>query len=141
VSNTFLVAWRKLDRIGPGAERAWLFAVARRETLQHVRRTARREALYERLLTHRPGATEDIADRVVARLVVWRALACLTAADRDVLLTTLWTDLTPTETAAVLSLSRATYAVKLHRARRRFARALAASTSEHEHLAEQGSMT
>ncbi|GIJ46732.1 DNA-directed RNA polymerase sigma-70 factor [Virgisporangium aliadipatigenens] len=124
VGDTFVVAWRKLDRIPSGDERAWLYGVARRETLSRVRKRARGDALYQRLLNAGPQDGADIADGVLARLELWRALAELGPADRDILLTTLWTELTPAEAARVLGCSRPTYAVKLHRARRRLARAL-----------------
>src|SRR5262245_27440060 len=71
VSDTFVVAWRKLDQIPSDEARAWLYGVARRETLNRVRRRARHDALYQRLLTTAwadPGT--DIADGVVARLEI-----------------------------------------------------------------------
>jgi RNA polymerase sigma-70 factor (ECF subfamily) len=59
VSDTFLVAWRKLEKIQPGSERAWLFNVARREMLTRARRGARRGALYARLLADGIAAAAD----------------------------------------------------------------------------------
>src|SRR5688572_26284805 len=111
VSDTFAVAWRKRRRIPPDAERPWLFGVARRETLRRGRNRARGQALYERLLTQRPADVADHSDGVSARVDVYRALAALRTGDRDILLTTLWTDLEPAEVAAALGLSRPTYAV------------------------------
>jgi RNA polymerase sigma-70 factor (ECF subfamily) len=56
----------------------------------------------------------------VRRRTVLRELA---EPDREVLLTAAWYDLSPAEAAAVLGCTRGTYAVRLHRARRRFERA------------------
>lgn len=130
VSDTFAVAWQKRQRIPRDAERAWLFGVARKETLRRSRISARGNTLYTRLLTERPADVVDHSDGVSARIDVYRALAALRVSDRDILLTTLWTDLEPTEVAATLGLSRATYAVKLHRARRRLAGVLEDTKSE-----------
>jgi RNA polymerase sigma factor (sigma-70 family) len=124
VGDTFAVAWQKRRRIPRDAERAWLFGVARKETLRRGRSSARGSMLYARLLAERPIDVADHSDGVSARIDVYRALASLRATDRDILLTTLWTDLKPAEVAAVLGLSRSTYAVKLHRARRRLVRVL-----------------
>lgn len=77
-----------------------------------------------RLLTERSADVADHSDGVSARVDVYRALASLRAGDRDILLTTLWTDLEPAEVAVALGLSRPTYAVKLHRARLRLARVM-----------------
>src|SRR5690606_8089851 len=49
-SEVFLVAWRRLDDVPPGAEaRLWLFGVARRTLANARRATRRRDALVERL--------------------------------------------------------------------------------------------
>jgi RNA polymerase sigma-70 factor (ECF subfamily) len=55
-----------------------------------------------------------------------RALAGLAPADREVLLLTAWEGLEPARAARVLGVRPGTLAVRLHRARRRFARMLAA---------------
>ncbi|MFI5494809.1 RNA polymerase sigma factor [Actinoplanes sp. NPDC051859] len=136
VSDTFVVAWRKFGAIPAGSERAWLFGVARRETLNRLRSSSRRESLYARLLSSASDTERDIADGVAVRLDVWQALAALREADRDLLLTTLWTDLSAAEAARTLGYTRATYAVRLHRARRRFARVLSAEQSSAIHAAQ-----
>lgn len=141
VSDAFVVAWRKLDAIPRDAERAWLFGVARNETLQRIKRRARGDALYQRLLEDGPEHEDDHADDVAGRLDVWRALAAVSASDRDVLLTTLWTELTPAEAAQVLGCSRTTYAVRLHRARRRLARVMAARSVPQVLITSLGELT
>ena len=56
---------------------------------------------------------------------VQAALACLTARDRELLMLVAWDRLDAAGLAATIGCSRANVAVRLHRARRRFARELA----------------
>ena len=122
VGEVFLVAWRSLDRVRVGEERAWLFGVARRVLLASRRRGAVSTALGERLAAepsdHALAAPAD--DGSVLRDQVRRTLNGLSEADRELLITATWFDLSPAEAAAVLGVSRPTYAVRLHRARQRF---------------------
>jgi RNA polymerase sigma-70 factor (ECF subfamily) len=120
VAETFLVAWRRLAEVPPGAEaRLWLYAVARR-TIANLHRSERRrtrlggrlaEALRTELATHpKPGseATE-----------VLRAMAGLNDEDRELLLLVSWEGLSPSEAAKVLEVSSLAARSRLHRARRR----------------------
>jgi RNA polymerase sigma factor (sigma-70 family) len=59
-----------------------------------------------------------------------RALARLGEQDRELLLLSAWEGLDQTEVAEALGLRRGTLAVRLHRARRRFAEALAAQDDD-----------
>src|SRR5688572_10507095 len=77
VSETFVVAWRKRNRVPRGAERAWLFGVARLETLRRTRARARSGELYARLLAAGPEDVDDHAGGVSDRVDVYRALATL----------------------------------------------------------------
>jgi RNA polymerase sigma-70 factor (ECF subfamily) len=56
---------------------------------------------------------------------VWRALSQLPERDREVLLLIAWEGLSSARAARVMGVSANTFAVRLYRARRRFARALA----------------
>ncbi len=58
------------------------------------------------------------------------ALDQLSESDREVLLLIAWEELSPTQAAAVLGIKAATVRVRLHRARRRLARALVRGGSE-----------
>jgi RNA polymerase sigma factor (sigma-70 family) len=122
VSEVFLVAWRSLDRVRVGEERGWLFGVARTVVLARRRQGAAAAALDERMVNsvaaHDPP--DRLADDVALRDQVRRALDTLGERDREVLVTAAWFDLTPTEAARALGVSRPTYAVRLHRARNRF---------------------
>jgi RNA polymerase sigma-70 factor (ECF subfamily) len=122
VSEVFLVAWRSASKIRPGEERGWLFGVARKVVLARLRRGAAATALTERMaeFTTTDADGDRLADDVALRDQVRRALDALGERDREVLVTATWFDLSPAEAARVLGASRTTYAVWLHRARKRF---------------------
>jgi RNA polymerase sigma factor (sigma-70 family) len=125
VADTFLIAWRRLERV-PDNALPWLYGVARR-TLANQRRTqTRRTALVERLdLELPPIATGSTDSRVL------EALAMLGERDRELLLLIAWEGLRPAEAAAALGWSAVATRVQLHRARGRFAAALAALEPAH----------
>lgn len=125
-AETFLVAWRRLDD-APAEPLAWLLGIARRCLSTGRRGGRRREALLVRLQEAVPGggtASGDPADAVAERSTVLAALARLRPVEREVLLLTSLAKLTPAEAAAGLGCSRATFDVRLHRARARFQDAL-----------------
>ncbi|WP_165521987.1 RNA polymerase sigma factor [Micromonospora zingiberis] len=121
VGEVFAVAWRRLATIKAGEERPWLFGVARRLMLQHRRVRAGQVALQVRLESQAEvdGAADPGPD-VSHRAEVMAALAALPEADREVLLLRYWYDLSGSESAKVLGCTATTFAVRLHRARRRF---------------------
>ncbi|MBY8871571.1 sigma-70 family RNA polymerase sigma factor [Micromonospora sp. PLK6-60] len=121
VSEVFLVACRSLDRVRAGQERGWLFGVARNTVLARRRRGAAAAAFEDQLDSgEREAGVDRLAEDVATRDQVRRALGRLRDADRELLVTTVWFDLSPTEAARALGITRAAYAVRLHRARRRF---------------------
>jgi RNA polymerase sigma-70 factor (ECF subfamily) len=67
----------------------------------------------------------DPADGVVERDAALTALERLSASDRELLCLLAWDGLTPAEAAESLGVSSSTFAVRVHRARRRFDSALA----------------
>lgn len=122
VGEVFLVAWRSLDKVRAGEERAWLFGVARRLVLARRRQDAAATALDERMAASgvAEAGPDRLADDVALRDQVRQALDALGTRDREALVTAAWFDLTAAEAARVLGISRPTYAVRLHRARSRF---------------------
>ncbi|MGW4500844.1 RNA polymerase sigma factor [Micromonospora sp. NPDC004336] len=122
VGEVFLVAWRSLDKVRVGEERAWLFGVARRLVLARRRQDAAATALDERMAAANvtEAGPDRLADDVALRDQVRQALDALGTRDREVLVTAAWFDLTAAQAARVLGISRPTYAVRLHRARSRF---------------------
>jgi len=65
----------------------------------------------------------DPAEEIDARMAALRALSALSPADREVLMLRAWDGLSTREAAEVLGCSTAALAIRLHRARRRLARA------------------
>jgi RNA polymerase sigma-70 factor, ECF subfamily len=119
VAETFLVAWRRIDDV-PEHAAPWLIGVAR-----NVRRNTRRqEAVSARLADAVPPLADAGAPRESAALRA--ALRGLAPRDREVLLLPVWDGLDRASIAAALGCSKANVSVRLHRARRRFERCLAA---------------
>jgi RNA polymerase sigma factor (sigma-70 family) len=126
VSETFLVAWRRLVDV-PGEPLPWLLVVARNTVANHHRSRHRARLLSDELarlqLVAQPGPSA--ADAVVAeRDALLRALAALTPNEREALLLVAWDGLAPTPAAQVAGCSVSAFKVRLHRARRRLDKAL-----------------
>lgn len=117
-AETFLAAWRSLDRL-PAEPKGWLLAVTRRKLADHYRSRGRQEALTTRLTAQPAPPAADPADQVSERQVVLAAFSRLPPPDQEVLRLIAWDGLTFEEAAQVVGCSRALLAVRLHRARRR----------------------
>jgi RNA polymerase sigma-70 factor, ECF subfamily len=130
VSETFLVAWRRLDDV-PDQPRAWLLGVARNVLANQRRAENRRNNLSLRVAEQPPPKTGELVDDVTDERVR-RALACLSPAERDVITLLAWDELTPAEVAVVVGCSRAAVYLRLHRARRRLATLLAPPSASKE---------
>ncbi|WP_347813427.1 sigma-70 family RNA polymerase sigma factor [Actinomadura sp. KC216] len=126
LAETFLTAWRRLDDVPPGDQaRLWLYGVARRILANHHRGERRRSALAADLGSRlRAGLVDHLAapDRDLADVAA--AFRNLPEPDRELLSLVGWEGLDHGEIAAVLGCSRNAVRIRLHRARRRFARAL-----------------
>jgi len=121
-ARVFLVAWRRRGSV-PQDALPWLYGVARRVLAEERRGAARRGALHRRLsdsIADWPPATPGVRDMALVA-----ALARLSPLDREALLLRYWEELSPEQVAVALGCSRATLAVRLHRARARLRRALA----------------
>lgn len=123
-AETFTIAWRRLDDIPEDAALPWLYGVARRVLANQRRSTSRRDRLAAAL-----GRGEDdvrtplrLGDDVDAP--AFRALATLSAADQEVLRLVAWEELGNQAIAEVLGITPNAVAIRLHRARQRFAAAL-----------------
>ncbi|WP_019633497.1 RNA polymerase sigma factor [Actinomadura atramentaria] len=122
VSETFAVAWRRLDDV-PDPALPWLLGVARNVLLADHRARARRDASAAELRRWARPATGDVGAEVAERLAVVRALASLSEDDREILLLVAWQGMAPRDAARVVGISQAAFRVRLHRARRRLLRA------------------
>lgn len=127
VAETFTVAWRRLEDIPPGDQaRPWLYGVARRILANHHRGIRRRQSLYEQLITAVAASFVNAAAEVGGpdRERIAEALGKLDDSDRELLTLVGWDGLSHDDIAAILGCSNATVRVRLHRARKRFARHL-----------------
>ncbi|MQY02351.1 RNA polymerase sigma factor [Actinomadura macrotermitis] len=125
-SETFLIAWRRLDDLGDPAL-PWLLGVARNLLHKQRDKGARRQVLAARIAALSGPADQaawDVADHVVARHDALAAVAALSERDLEVLALVTWHGLEPREAARVVGCSAAAFFVRLHRARKRLARAL-----------------
>lgn len=127
VAEIFLTAWRRLPDVPPGEEaRLWLYGVARRTLANHRRVERRRFTLTGELAVrlrlelaeHRPVRQPDDLAGVAA------AFRELRDTDRELLSLVGWEGLDHGQIASVLGCSRNAVRIRLHRARRRLARAL-----------------
>ncbi len=126
VAEVFLIAWRRPQDV-PADARGWLLAVARRVQSNARRGSSRQEALRARLEHERPPTVG--ADPLVDRRLI-EALLGLRESDREALLLIAWEGLTNHDAARVLGVRESTFGVRLHRAKRRLARALTDAQEE-----------
>ncbi|GLY77316.1 RNA polymerase sigma factor [Actinoallomurus iriomotensis] len=127
--EVFTIAWRKIDEV-PERALPWLLGVAK-----NLARRSHGAAGHERDLVDRlAGLTTDAdrlawdaADHVVARDQALAALRALSPKEAEAVTLTAWHGLEPADAARVAGCSRTAFTVRLHRGRRRLARALDAS--------------
>ena len=123
-TETFTIAWRKIDGVPP-EPLPWLYAVARRVLANHRRGRGRRERLAALLRVEDVPTPLRLGEDHDGPAFV--ALASLPPADQEVLRLVAWEGLGNREIAAVLGISPNAVAIRLHRARARFAAALKGS--------------
>lgn len=118
VSETFLVAWRRLGEV-PEPALPWLYGVARKTVANQRRGAQRRTHLGERLRRDLAILVPDVSDEVVQRTDVNAAIDTLGDRDAEVLRLHLWEGLESREIAQVLGLPVAVVRPRLSRARAR----------------------
>lgn len=118
-ADVFRIAWQKQLAEPPGI--GWLLATARNVLGNEYKGRRRRQELVERLkdeaLSQVPGSNAE------QRAAVADVLVQLREGDREVLMLSYWDELTTAEMAQTLGCSPSAAAVRLHRARRAFAKA------------------
>ncbi len=123
VADTFLVAWRRRDSV-PNPTRPWLLGVARKQLANRRRGDQRRAALTARVAACVEPLIGDPPSELSAVLAA--AFNALSLSDREVLSLVAWEELKPREAAIVLNITPALFSVRLHRAKRRLRKRLAA---------------
>ncbi|WP_166844647.1 RNA polymerase sigma factor [Isoptericola sp. BMS4] len=118
VSETYLVAWRRLDDV-PENARPWLFGVARNVLATHLRTHGRWRALGVRLEQEPQPSQQGTDDQAAERADLRRGWDLLSDADREVIALVAWDGLTAVEAARVLGCRPSTFSVRLTRARKR----------------------
>ncbi|MDL4820386.1 RNA polymerase sigma factor [Actinomadura opuntiae] len=125
-AETFLVAWRRRGDIPPDRPFPWLLNVARHVLSNELRGHRRRSRLRDRLRgTARPDQARDVAAALAEGGRVAAALRRLSDRDREALRLVGWEELDARDAATAAGCSVKTFSVRLHRARRRLAAALA----------------
>ncbi|MCJ7710891.1 MAG: sigma-70 family RNA polymerase sigma factor [Chloroflexi bacterium] len=126
-AETFAIAWRKLSTI-PDEPLPWLYAVARRVLANQRRGNGRRERLAALLRVDDVPTPVRVGENLDGP--VFEALASLSPADQEILRLVAWEDLRNQQIAEVLEITANAVAIRLHRARGRFAAALARKAGE-----------
>ncbi len=123
VSDTFLVAWRKLDEV-PSEPRGWLIVTARNTIRNRYRTQARAVALEVRLQQITQLAAEPVDVTAERRADLLTALTALTDDEREAILLVSWDGLTGPEAAKALGCSHGALRVRVYRARQKMVAAL-----------------
>jgi RNA polymerase sigma factor (sigma-70 family) len=144
-AEVFVVAWRRLDEVPPADEaRAWLIGVAFRVLANQRRSAGRRARLFER--ASREDAWAPMPDEQLLRneedREVIQALSRLSRTDREIVRLTLWDELSPSDIAGVLGISRDAVDQRYSRAKKRLARQLGQRVSRTrratQHVVQEG---
>lgn len=123
-AETFTICWRRLADV-PDEPLPWLYGVARRVIANQRRGGLRRAALWLRLRRRAEPATDERYGE--ADSLAMAALARLRDGDQELLRLVAWEGLSHAQIASVLGISVNAVAIRLHRARKRFADVLAAT--------------
>jgi len=117
-ADVFRIAWEKELAEPPGI--GWLLATARNVLGNEYKGRRRRQELVERL---KDEVRHQVPEPNDERAAVAEVLVRLRERDREVLMLSYWDELTIAELAQTLGCSSSAAAVRLHRARRAFAKA------------------
>lgn len=135
-SETFLVAWRRRDKVEVNdlPLRGWLLAIAAHQAM-NVTRGRRRRLAFLASERARPAHVSDFADEAASRLDdvellerTRRAAASLTRRELEVVSLCVWSELSYQEAADALGIPIGTVRSRLNRARERLRLLLAETT-------------
>lgn len=118
LSETYLIAWRKLPHVPVGREgRLWLFGVARNLLLKDAGRRRSQDVLVQRLAEELHHAIPAVAPEHDHANALSEGLASLPQREREILLLTAWEGFAPREIASIIGSSPNIVRVRLGRAR------------------------
>jgi RNA polymerase sigma-70 factor (ECF subfamily) len=130
-AETFTICWRRLEVVPVDQPLPWLYAVARRVLANQRRGRGRLERLISVLRSPDVATPAKLGDDLDTP--VFHALASLSRADQELLRLVAWEELGHAEIAQVLGISSNAVAIRLHRARARFAEALKGLVTRRTH--------
>ncbi len=136
-AETFLVAWRRLDRVpGNDATLPWLYGVARK-VLANQRRGRDRHAALSRKLsraeTPDPPSPEALVVRRAEDQQLLAALARLRPVDQEIVRLAVWEELPHAQIAEVVGTSAHAITQRLHRINKTLAKRLSRETITNSH--------
>ncbi|MFF2276276.1 RNA polymerase sigma factor [Agromyces sp. NPDC058126] len=117
LSETFVVAWRRGDRMPtePEQARMWLYGVARRVLANAARRVARHSNLTDKLRAHLDSLPTEHVD--TETLDIRAALDAIPDDQSELVRLVLWDGFTVPEAATILGISESTARGRYQRAR------------------------
>jgi RNA polymerase sigma-70 factor (ECF subfamily) len=123
VSETFLVVWRKSDRIPPGDQALpWLYGVAYRVLTNQWRSAHRRGRLAGKVASLGIGASslpEDVLILDQEHRQALAAVSALRASEREILRLAFWEELSQADIAVALGITIAAVRQRLYQAKKR----------------------
>ncbi|MBA2757529.1 MAG: RNA polymerase sigma factor [Chloroflexi bacterium] len=129
-SETFIIAWRRLET-APPEPLPWLYGITRRVLANQRRGTGRLERLRVRLraqplepVVPSPASADPTDPFDPDDSPAFAALARLRADDQELLRLVAWEEFSHSQIAMVLGISVNAVAIRVHRARGRFVQAL-----------------
>jgi RNA polymerase sigma-70 factor (ECF subfamily) len=125
LADVLLTVWRRLEDVPQDAALPWSYGVARRALANHRRAKARHLRLLQRLESERPPAFDDDPAASLEDPGLAEALAGLPVADQEIIRLWAWEHLEPREIAQVLGSTANAVSLRLSRARRKLAGAMA----------------
>lgn len=132
-AEVFTTAWRRIDDLDWETAKPWLFGIARGALANHNRSSGRRNRLGMRIGSLADHPAEGPEVQVIRReedQEVIDVLGSLRPKDREVLMLSVWENLTAPEIGIAAGVSTAAAEQRLHRAKQRFADALERATAQ-----------
>jgi RNA polymerase sigma-70 factor (ECF subfamily) len=127
-ADVFAIAWRKRASVASGEELPWLYRIASYQVANHRRRLAvRRDALALFVAPDAAPAADAAFEGDPALARAWRSLA---GAQREVLALVVLDGLPVAEAAIALGVSPNAASIRLHRAKKALAAALAGADAD-----------